>query len=211
MAKLQIIGAPLSNFVRVALIAAHEKGVDYDLLPARPHAPEVDAIHPFGRIPAMRHGDVALCESRAIVEYIDGAFPGPSLKPADALTRAKAEQWISLISTGYDQVFVRQYLLAYLFPGTPDGKPDRGRIEKVMPEVERRLKELDRAVAGGYLVGATFTLADVFLIPILQHLQNAPETGPMIAKLPALKAYCDRLAARPSVIATAPSASKAAE
>lgn len=204
MSKVEIIGAPQSTYVRVVRIVAHEKGVDYDLRPAGPHTPEVDAIHPFGRIPVMRHGDVALCEAKAIVEYLDGAFPGPSLKPADALARAKVEQWISLINTGYDPVLVRKYLLAYVFPGTPDGKPDRARIDAVVPEVMRRLGELDRATGSGHLVGETFTLADAFLIPILHYLDTMPESGAAMAKLPALDAYFQRHAARSSVKATVP-------
>src|SRR5215468_4257307 len=74
MAELQIIGAPQSNYVCVARIACHEKGVPYTLVPARPHSPEVDAIHPFGKIPVMRHGDLTLCESRSICYYVDHAF-----------------------------------------------------------------------------------------------------------------------------------------
>src|SRR6516164_1377962 len=76
MPTLQIIGAPQSNFVWACRIACGEKGVPYELLPVFPHSPEVDAIHPFGKIPVMRHGDVTLCESRAILYYIDHAFPG---------------------------------------------------------------------------------------------------------------------------------------
>src|SRR5262249_22807713 len=60
VATLEIIGAPQSNFVCTTRIACMEKGVPYTLNPARPHTPEVDAVHPLGRIPAMRHGDVTL-------------------------------------------------------------------------------------------------------------------------------------------------------
>jgi glutathione S-transferase len=42
-----------------------------------PHTPEIDAVHPLGKIPALRHGDVTLAESRAICFYIDHAFGGP--------------------------------------------------------------------------------------------------------------------------------------
>ena len=76
MATLEIIGAPQSNFVRTARIACMEKGVPYTLTPARPHTPDVDAIHPFGKIPVMRHGDLSLCETKAICTYIDLAFEG---------------------------------------------------------------------------------------------------------------------------------------
>ena len=43
--------------------------------------PEVAAIHPFKLVPCMRHGDLALAESRAICTYIDQAFDGPPLVP----------------------------------------------------------------------------------------------------------------------------------
>ena len=62
MPELQIIGAPQSNYVWVTRIACIEKGVPYTLVPVMPHSPEVDAIHPFGKIPVMRHGDITLCE-----------------------------------------------------------------------------------------------------------------------------------------------------
>jgi glutathione S-transferase len=66
MSELQIIGAPQSNYVWVVRIACHEKGVPYTLVPVMPHTPEVDAIHPLGKIPVLRHGNVTLAESRAI-------------------------------------------------------------------------------------------------------------------------------------------------
>ena len=65
MADLQIIGGSPSNFVWVTRIFCTEKGVPYKHVQAMPHTPEVDAIHPFGKVPVMRHGDVTLCESRA--------------------------------------------------------------------------------------------------------------------------------------------------
>ena len=87
MAELQIIGGPQSNFVWATRIFCTEKGVPYQHVVALPHTPEVDAIHPFGKIPVMRHGDVTLCESRAIISYVDRSFEGPSLMPRDPVTR----------------------------------------------------------------------------------------------------------------------------
>ena len=85
MAELEIIGLPLSNYVWTCRIAAAEKGVSYKLTPARPHSPEIDCIHPFGKMPAMRHGEFELFELKAICSYIDAAFPGPPLIPRDPL------------------------------------------------------------------------------------------------------------------------------
>jgi glutathione S-transferase len=205
MAELQIIGVPQSNFVWTTRIACEEKGVAYTLIPVRPHTPEVDAIHPFGKIPVMRHGAVTLCESRAILCYIDHAFDGPPLVPSEPAGRALTEQWLSLLNTEIDPLAVRRYLVAYLFPGTPDGSPDRAVIDAALPALERQLGVLERAVAAtGHLVGDRFTLADLDLVPMLFYLNKAPESGAMIGRLAGLKAYLERHLARPSVRETLP-------
>jgi glutathione S-transferase len=205
MARLQIIGAPQSNFVRTARIAAHEKGVDYELVPMRPHTPEVDAIHPFGKIPVMRHGTLTLCETRAICGYIDMAFEGPALMPRDPVGAAKAEQWVSLVNTGFDMVFARQYLLAYFFSGLPDGAPDRARIDAAVPKMTEMFGILQRELSGrDYLAGDGFTLADMFLLPLLDYLRQMPESSQIMATTPAVGAWLARIAARPAVAATVP-------
>ncbi len=62
MATVEILGFAPSTYTRVARMACEEKGVSYELKPLQPHSPEVLAIHPFGKIPALRHGDFELCE-----------------------------------------------------------------------------------------------------------------------------------------------------
>src|SRR6185312_6044135 len=99
MSRVEIIGFPQSTYVRVVRMACEEKGIPYDLIPVRPHAPEVEAIHPLGKVPAMRHGDLTLCESKAIVSYLDRVFDGPKLIPEDPRRAAEVEQWVSLVNT----------------------------------------------------------------------------------------------------------------
>jgi glutathione S-transferase len=205
MPELQIIGAPQSNYVWVTRIACTEKDVPYALVPARPHSPEVDAIHPFGKIPAMRHGDVTLFESRAICFYVDHAFAGPPLAPRDPIAGAQTEQWVSVVNTHIDPLLVRQYLGAYLFPGTPDGKPNRAIIDAALPKMEPHFSVLDRAVAKtGYLVGDSFTLADVNLLPILFYVDKLPESRAMLRRAVNLDAYYRRHFERESLRETTP-------
>jgi len=205
MAKLQIIGAPQSNFVWGCRIVCGEKGVPYELTAAFPHTPVVDAIHPYGKIPAMRHGDVTLCESRAIYYYIDHAFPGTPLSPRDPVGGAQVEQWLSLVNTTIDPVLLRQYGVAYFFPGTPDGSPNRTAIDAVLPKLETHFQLLDRSVAKtGHLVGSSLTLADVNLVPILYYMSRLPESGEMLGRCSSLKAYLDRMLQRPSIAETIP-------
>jgi glutathione S-transferase len=205
MPELQIIGAPQSNYVCVVRIACLEKGVPYTLVPAIPHSPEVDAIHPFGKIPVMRHGDVTLSESRAICFYIDHTFDGPSLAPRDPVEGAQMEEWISLVNTHIDPLLVRQYLRANFFPGTADGSPDRPAIEAALPKMEQHFAVLDRAVAKtGYLVGDTFTLADINLLPILYYMDKMLESSAMLRRHASLRSYFDRHMSRPSAREAAP-------
>jgi len=200
MPELQIIGAPQSNYVWVSRIACYEKGVPYTLVPVMPHTPEIDAIHPLGKIPAMRHGDLTLAESRAICFYIDHAFSGPPLVSRDPAEGARTEQWISIVNTHFDVLVARPYVGAYFFPGTPDGSPNRAIIETVLPKLEAQIAMLDHAVAKtGHLVGNSFTLADMNVLPMLFYLDKLPESRAMMRRTANLSAYCERHMARPSV------------
>ena len=83
MTKPEIIGSSRSSYTRVARMVCEEKGIDYTLTETLLGSPEVCAIHPFGKMPVLRHGDFTLFESKAIASYLDAAFPGPALTPTD--------------------------------------------------------------------------------------------------------------------------------
>ena len=207
MNKLEILGAPGSNFVWVTRIACVEKGVPYTLVPTMPHTAEIDAIHPFGKIPVMRHGAVTLCESRAICHYIDFAFEGPPLVPRNSIEAARVEQWVSMINSHIDQWLVRRYLGAYFFPQTQDGSPDRKAIDSYLEPMKKHFAVLDAAVgATGFLSGNSFTLADMDLIPILFYMEKLPESRAMLASTRHLHAYYKRHLERSSVRQTFPEA-----
>lgn len=200
MADLQIIGGAQSNFVWTTRIVCAEKGVPYQHIQAMPHTPEVDAIHPFGKIPVMRHGDVTLCESRAIISYIDRNFDGPSLMPRDPRAAVHVEQWASIVCTTIDPLWLRQYYAAYVLAVRGNGVIDRARIEEAIPRMAPQFEIMDRTVAKtGYLVGDSFTLADAYLTPIAFYMSAVPESAALMAKTRHLKAYLDRQMARTSV------------
>jgi len=205
MAELEIIGGAPSNYVWACRIACVEKGVPYKLTPARPHSPEADAIHPLGKIPGMRHGAVELAESRAICGYIDRTFDGPRLIPEDAVAAAEMEQWLSIINTAIDPVWMRQYVGAYVFPGTADGQPDRPRIEQAVPVMQRQMAIMDKAVTDkDTIAAASFTLADATLVPILFYMSKWPESAALLSRHTQLAGYLERHLRRPSVQSTMP-------
>ena len=205
MTKPEIIGSLKSTYTRVVRMVCEEKGIDYTLTETQLGAPAVCAIHPFGKIPVLRHGDFTLCESKAIATYLDRSFPGPQLFPSDPRLAARTEQWISLVNTVMDATLIRTYLFAYAFPRTEDGEPDRKTIDAVTPAVREQLRILDQAVAGsGYLAGDQFTFADINLLPILYYVRRLPEAAEAIAAAGHLAAYYERHAARPSFTRTIP-------
>jgi len=205
MPTVEIIGFAPSTYVRTVRMACEEKGVPYELKSAAPHSPEVLAIHPFGKIPVLRHGDFELCESKAIATYLDKAFAGPPLFPEDPRSAALAEQWVSLVNSMMDRVMIRTYLFGYFFPKTADGKPDRGAIDAVVPELRSQIAILDKGVAKtGHLAGDRFTFADINLLPILFYVKMFPEGADAIAGARNLAAYYERHAQRPSFKNTIP-------
>ncbi|MGZ3409430.1 MAG: glutathione S-transferase family protein [Xanthobacteraceae bacterium] len=204
MAKLEIIGFPQSTYTRVARMACEEKGVDYELKPAPPHSPEVNSIHPFGKIPAMRHGEYELCESKAIATYLDGTFNGPKLIPEDPRAAAETEKWVSIVNTMVDPVWIRRYLFGYIFPKTADGKPDRAMIDAAVPEMRKQADILDRGLARGSFSGNGYSFADINLMPILSYVVNFPEGKEIVDGSKNLKAFYEKNAQRASFKNTVP-------
>src|SRR3954468_16323719 len=204
MPALEIIGAPQSNYVWAVRMVCEEKGVAYDYKPERPHTPAVDAIHPFGKVPVMRHGDLELCESKAIATYIDRVFDGPKVIPEDARRAAQVEQWVSLGNVEFDKLMMRQYVVGYVFPKEP-GKPDMAAIGEAAQKMKQQVEVLDRAVAKtGHLVGDSFTLADINILPMLFYVNRFEEGKAMLGAAKNLSAYIERHFARPSFQAAKP-------
>ncbi|HMJ98458.1 MAG TPA: glutathione S-transferase family protein [Reyranella sp.] len=207
MAAPEIIGSIRSTYTRTACMVCEEKGIEYVLTERPLHAPEILAIHPFGKMPVLRHGDLELFESKAIATYLDRSFPAPYVFPSDPRLAALTEQWVSLVNTVMDRTLIRTYLFAYIAPKTADGRPDRAAIEAVMPAVREQIGVLDKAVARtGYLVDEQFTFADINLLPILYRVRQAPEGADALVAATHLARYYDRHAARPSFMRTTPPA-----
>jgi len=203
MTTLEIIGLAPSTYTRAVLMACEEKGVPYHLTVAPPHSPPVNAVHPFGKIPVMRHGDIELCESAAIATYLDNVFDGPKLFPDKPIDAARAEQWISIVNTMMDTPMVRNYVLKYAFP--VDGKPDRAAIDTSVETMKKQVPILDAAVEQtGNLAGHDFSFADINLMVILYYLRQFPEAAALLQQTKNLEAYYARHSERPSFTRTIP-------
>lgn len=200
---LEIIGFPRSNFVRAVRMVAEEKGVAYDLLPEVPHSDVMKELNPTGKIPAMRHDGLEIAESLAIARYIDDVFGGPRMTPADPKAAAKANQWTAFAATEVDQLLMRNYVVEYAFHKDEDGNVVRTKIDKAIKRFPRMFAMLESAVADGYFGTDAFSMADCFVMPILNATNNFEEGKDAIAGSPGLNDYFTRMQDRPSFKDTA--------
>jgi glutathione S-transferase len=203
---LEIIGIPRSNFVRTVRMVAEEKSVPYNHISANPHSDEVKAINPLGQVPVMRHDGLELSESQAIARYIDTAFEGPALVPTTPREAAPVNQWIAATAVAVDQLFMRNYVVEYAFHKDENGNVVRTKIDKALKRFPRMIGMLEKAVAPGYLGTASFSMADCFLVPILNAIQLFPEGEEAFGNSETLKTYFDRVTERASFIDTTPPA-----
>src|SRR5262245_63816753 len=142
MAAPVVYGPAYSTYARTARLALEEEGVEYkledvDILQGAGQSPAHLARQPFGKVPAFEHDGLSLYETAAITRYVDEAFPGPKLQPADPQRRARMVQIISINdSYGYPNFIgkvVWQRAVTPLLGGTPDDKV----VADAMPQVEK--------------------------------------------------------------------------
>jgi glutathione S-transferase len=145
-----------------------------------------------GAVPALQLDDGSvLTEGSAIVQYIADKNPGAKLAPAaGTMERYRLQEWLNYVATEVHKNF------SPLFnPKTPD---EWKTMLKEM--IAARFDYLTESLKGkSYLMGEAFSVADAYLFTILNW--TFP-TKIDLGKWPVLKAYYDRIAARPAVHAT---------
>ncbi len=203
MPSLVIVGFPISTYVRATRMACEEKGVPYTLDPAVPHSKAVNALHPYGKVPGMRHGKTTLFESKAIATYIDRKFPGRKLFPDDALRAAEVEKWIAFTNLHVYPTMIRDYVIPCMDKG--EKGLDRNKLETVVPDMEKQVRILDKAVAPtGYLAGRGLTFADLNLLPIVNYARMFEEGKAIIGRAKNLTQWFEKNIKRKSWLKTEP-------
>lgn len=205
MTDVIIHGVAPSTYTRTVRLACEEKGVTHRLEPVEFGSDKLRSLHPFGKIPILEHGKVRVFETLAITRYVDEAFKGPALQPADARGRAMMDQWISATLDYLYPTAVRGLILPRLvFPSR--GVPvDEAAVKANLPNVERNLTILDEALGQSrYFAGDTLSLADLFVLPIMPYLGMIPDSQPILKKLARLMRWQDAMLARQSAPATEP-------
>ena len=204
MATLVIHGTPLSTYVRTCRMACLEKGVPYELDPLAPQSPEQKAMQPWGSVPAMTHGDVRMYESLAICNYIDHAFDGPPLQPADPLANARCWQWTSVFIQYLYRPAIDIVLQRLVVPAQ-GGEPDEALVASSLPKSDKALDALDGALDGEvHFAGDEASLADYMVLPVLHYLKITPEGESLLAPRANIARWQAAIDQRESAVETVP-------
>ena len=207
MSEFVIHNMPGSPFGRAVLVALEEKGARYRLAPVTPaiaRAPAYLALHPFGRVPVVEHGGFKLYETQAILRYIDRTLPQPSLTPVDSQAAARMDQMMNVndwyLFQGVNNVIGFQRIVG---PRALGLTPDEAAIAAAMPKAHTVFNELARQLGDSpFFVGNSISLADILLAPQIDFLRQTPEWEPLASHHANLRAWLDRMNARPSMANT---------
>ncbi|MDX8497221.1 glutathione S-transferase family protein [Mesorhizobium sp. VK4C] len=200
MSKPILYGADYSVYVRIARMTLEEKGVDYELVPLDIFAAEgVPAWylehHPFGRIPAFEHDGFRLFETSAIARYVDEAFDGPALQPADPRGRARMGQIVGLLDAYAYRAMVWDVAVERL----EKAAPDEALIARGISQAETVLRTLvSLKIPGPWLLGDQLTLADLHAASIISYFLKVAEGQKLLARFSDLRDWWDRIVRRAS-------------
>ncbi len=181
--------------VRLTLTAlglAFER-IEIDIVKGESRTPEFLAKNPNGRIPLLEIGeDQYLAESNAIIWYL---AEDSDLVPNDRLDRARVLQWMFFEQYSHEpNIATSRFWRMHL-------DIDEAR-EAALAEKHRAghaaLAVMERHLANrSWFVGTGFTLADIALYA---YTHVAPEGGFSLDEYPGVRAWIDRVAARPGHI-----------
>jgi GST-like protein len=183
-------------------IMLEETGLPYEVVPVNIRAgeqfqPEFLAVSPNNRIPAILDTDgpggkpLSLFESGAILVYL-ASKSGRFLPKSDA-AKFTTLQWVMFQMGGVGP------MMGQAGHFTSNAAPERIRyaIERYTKEVARLHGVMEKQLAQHpYIAGREYTIADMAIWP---WLRNSERLGIQWSEFPHVKAWFDRIAARPAV------------
>ena len=154
-----LCGFSISNYYNKVKLALLEKGIPFteEVVKTRSQDEAVLSATPLGKIPFIRTEHGTLCESQAILNYLELAYPNPPLLPADAFQAAKVHELSTFIDLHLELVARELYPKAF-FGGADISEANAVRIRKQLEKNIAGFKRL--AKFSPYVAGDTFTQAD---------------------------------------------------
>ncbi|MGJ4892796.1 glutathione binding-like protein [Bradyrhizobium sp. HKCCYLRH3099] len=146
-------------------------------------------VNPLGLVPTMRtdDGDL-LTENAAILQYVADRFPDAKLGTSPGMDRSRLHQWLCFIGTELHK--------GLFIPILDRTAPEEMKVH-VLKKNLTRLDHLDNHLRDRAFLLDHFTVADAYLVTVINWTMATPPIE--LAKWPAVKAYYERLRARPSI------------
>lgn len=155
---IKLCGFALSNYYNKVKLVLLEKGIPFEeeLVMTHSHEEAVLNCTPLGKVPFIRTERGALCESQAILDYLEAAHPSPALIPADPFEAAKVRELITFIDLHLELVARELYPQAFFGGQVSEGTQKRAR--KLLEHNIAGFKRL--AKFAPYVAGEQFGMAD---------------------------------------------------
>jgi len=200
MSDLKIYSGPLSMFGAKVEIAAHEKGLEFELVMVpfdfevgyAPKHPEVLRINPKRQVPVIVDGHVQLFDSTQIFEYLEDRWPEPPLWPRSVAARAEARKQEHCS----DEVFFPHIIRLMGLRGNPDpvAAPE---WKKARAGAETYYLGMDQLLRDREYIADQFSYADIAFY--MAQFFAARHTVPIGAEHSNLLAWQQRMIGRPAV------------
>lgn len=187
---LKVIGGVKSRAMRV-LWMLEELGEPYEHVPAPPRSDDVVALNPTGKIPVLLVDDVPVTDSTAILTYLADRF-GRFTAPAGTLERARQDSMTQFL---LDEIDANLWMAARHSFILPEELRQSAIKDSLRWELARSQKTLvARMGTGAFVMGQEMTVPDI----ILAHCLGWALIAKFEITEPALRAYLDRMRARPA-------------
>jgi glutathione S-transferase len=155
---ITLCGSAISNYYNKVKMVLLEKGVPFteEMVKTKSTDEAVLAASPLAKIPFIRTEHGTMCESQAIVDWIEATFPQPPLVPADAWQAAKVRELVTFIDLHLE--LVARELYGKAFFGADTSESHAARVRKLLEKNIAGFKRL--AKFSPYIAGERFTMAD---------------------------------------------------
>ncbi|MGB1327969.1 MAG: glutathione S-transferase N-terminal domain-containing protein [Porticoccaceae bacterium] len=187
---MTLFSDPCSQYSHRVRIVLAEKGVTVDIedIDSNNVTEEILEANPYGTLPTLVDRDLALYESKVVMEYLDERFPHPPLLPVYPVARAQSRLWIHRIEK--DWCTLVDGIIA---------NPDAKKTDALRKEFKESLISIsDIFVEMPYFMSEEFTLVDGCLAAMLWRLPQLGIEIPSTRQTKPLLDYIDRLFERPS-------------
>ena len=169
-----------------------ELGADYDLhvlnlKVGEQRGPAYLAVNPMGKVPAIHHGGALVTEQPAVFIYLADLYPAAKLAPPlGDPRRGPYLRWLVFYGSCFEPALVDKSMRREPAPPSTCGYGDYDTMLKTL---------VDQLEPGPWLLGDTFSAADVLWGTAL----NWTTMFKLVPELPVIRAYIDRVLARPAM------------